>query len=249
METDVQICGMSCIDYASASIELTRKRRRRYALGAPPGFKAFECTVLTIHLERVRTCCCAGPADKQDSFDVCFSLGTGSKYFGLPEARYSARPDGVVIFEDGRCGSGLRMHVLELIHCTCLIKLDVTKTISNAITCEHVFRGLVYLDLFPGWPVQATYSCVWGDYAGGVDGYPSGAIDGGHVVGMDEAIKQMFPGNSETQNSFLRDMTDLAQRVNLHLPQDKEIADNGKRMETIGELNKACSCLVNVVNC
>ena len=88
--------------------------------------------------------------------------------------------------------------------------------------------------------------CTWEEFAGGFDGYPSKGIDDGHEKGMDEAIKEMFPGDFDKQTAFLRAMIEMADPVNLDHPQDIERADNGERMNNIGKLGAACSSLVTI---
>ena len=95
---------------------------------------------------------------------------------------------------------------------------------------------------------MSIYRCSWEEYAGGFDGFPSRKIGDGHEAGMDLAIERMFPGDRAKQTSFLEQMIDIAKPVDLDfdLQSDKDLAEEGVRLDNIGKLNAACSQLITV---
>ena len=71
-------------------------------------------------------------------------------------------------------------------------------------------------------------------------------IDDGHEQGMDDAIKEMFPGDRAKQEAFLKAMLQDLDLVNLDHPQDIERADGGVRQANIDKLSASCSNLITI---
>lgn len=63
---------------------------------------------------------------------------------------------------------------------------------------------------------------------------------------MDDAIKEMFPGDQVKQEAFLKAMLEGANLVNVRRPQDNGRVFGGVRQENIDKLNASCSDLITI---